>query len=57
MVNEDIKNGIYKESLYTTLHDLKLFQDFLYCNFKICIDYENMRPVSPCKTSCICQDP
>ena len=45
MVNEDIKNGIYKKTTYTTLHDLKLFQDFLYRNFKDCKDYEKMRPV------------
>ena len=30
MVNEGIKNGIYKETTDTTLHELKLFQDFLY---------------------------
>ena len=29
MVNEGIKNGIYKETTDTTLHDLKLIQDFL----------------------------
>ena len=38
MVNEGIKNGIYKETTDTTLHDLKLFQDFLYRNFK---DYKD----------------
>ena len=46
MVKEDIKNGIYKETTDTTLHDLKLFQDFLYRNFKDYKDYEKMRPVS-----------
>ena len=46
MVNEGIKNGIYKETTDTTLHDLKLFQDFLYRNFKDYKDYEKMRPVS-----------
>ena len=40
MVNEGIKNGIYKETTYTTLHDLKLFQDFLYHNFK---DYKDKK--------------
>ena len=37
-VNDDIKNGIYKETIDTSLYDLKLFQDFLYRNFK---DYKN----------------
>ena len=46
MVNEGIKNGIYKETTDTTLHDLKLFEDFLYRNFKDYEDYEKMRPVS-----------
>ena len=46
MVKEGIKNGIYKETTDTTLHDLKLFQDFLYCNFKDFKDCEKMRPVS-----------
>ena len=32
MVNEGIKNGIFKETTDTTLHDLKLFPDFLYRN-------------------------
>ena len=45
MVNEGIKNGIYKETTNTILHDLKLFQDFLYRNFKDYKDYEKMRPV------------
>ena len=38
IVNDDIKNGIYKETIDTSLYDLKLFQDFLYRNFK---DYKN----------------
>ena len=46
MVKERIKNGIYKETTDTTLHDLKLFQDFLYSNFKDYKDYEKMRPFS-----------
>ena len=46
MVKEGLKNGIYKETTDTTLHDLKLFQDFLYLNFKDYKDYEKMRPVS-----------
>ena len=41
-----IKNGIYKKAMDTTLHDLKLFQDFLYRNFKNYKDYEKMRSVS-----------
>ena len=41
MLNEGIKNGIY-----TTLHDLKLFLDFLYRNFKDYKDYKEMRPAS-----------
>ena len=46
MVKEGIENGIYKETTDTTLHDLKLFQDFLYRNVKDYKDYEKMRPVS-----------
>ena len=46
MVNENIKYSIYKETIDTTLHDLKLFQDFLYRNFKYYKDYEKIRPVS-----------
>ena len=48
MVNEGIKKGIYKETTDTTLHDLKLFQDSLYCNFKDYKDYQKMRAVSNC---------
>ena len=46
MINEGIKNGIYKETTDTTLQDLKLFQDFLYHNFKDYKDFKKMRPVS-----------
>ena len=46
MAKEGIKNGIYKETTDTTSHYLKLFQDFLYCNFKDYKDYEKIRPVS-----------
>ena len=46
MVKEGIKNGIYKETTDTSLHDLKLFQVFLYRNFKDYKDYEKIRPVS-----------
>ena len=46
MVKEVIKSGIYKETTCTALHDLKLFQDFLYRNFKDYKDYEKMIPVS-----------
>ena len=48
MVNEGIENGIYMETTDTTLHDLKLFQVSLYCNFLDYKDYEKMRPVSNC---------
>ena len=48
MVNEGIKNGIYKETTDTTLHEPKLFQDFLYRNFKDYKDYTKMEPVSSC---------
>ena len=41
MLNEGIKN-----SIYTTLHDLKLFLDFLYRIFKDYKDYKEMRPAS-----------
>ena len=41
-----VNEGIYKETIDTTLHDLKLFQDFLYRNFKDYKDYEKMRPFS-----------
>ena len=33
---------------YTTLHEPKLFQDFLYLNFKDYKDYKKMKPVSNC---------
>ena len=46
MVRGGIKDGIYKETTDTILHDLKLFQDFPYRNFKDYKDYEIMRPVS-----------
>ena len=43
MVKEGIKNNIYKETTDTTLPDLKLFQHFLYRNFKDYKDYKKMR--------------
>ena len=46
MVKEGIESIVYKETTDTTLHDLKLFQDFLYCNFKDYKNYRKMRPVS-----------
>ena len=46
MINGGVKNGIYKETAGTTLHDLKLLQDFLYRNFRDYKDYEKMRRVS-----------
>ena len=43
-VNEGIKNAIYKETTYTILHDLKLFQDFIYRkDYK---EYEKITTVS-----------
>ena len=47
-VKEGIKNGIYKETTNTTLHDPKLFQDFLCRNFNDYKDYEKIRLVSNC---------
>ena len=46
IVNEGIKNVICKEITDTVFYDLKLFQDFLYRNFKDYKYYEKMRPVS-----------
>ena len=46
MVKEGTKNGIYKETTDTILHDLKLFKDFLYHNFKDYENYEKLRLVS-----------
>ena len=48
MINEVIKNGIYKKTTDATLHDLKLFQDLLCRNFKHYKDYEKVRPVCNC---------
>ena len=45
MVKEGIKKGMYKETTDATLHDFKLFQEFLYCDYKDYKDYEKMRPV------------
>ena len=46
MVNEGIKNGIYKETIDSTLHDRKLFQNFIQRNIKDYKDYEKRRPIS-----------
>ena len=47
MIGDGIKQGIYFPTVYTTLSDLKKFQDFLRQNFKGKYDrYEDMRPVS-----------
>ena len=46
MVNEGIKNIVFKETTDTILHDLKLFQGFLYRNYKNYKGYEKMRLVS-----------
>ena len=45
MLKEGIKKGMYKETTDTTLLDFKLFQEFLYCDYKDYKDYEKMRPV------------
>ena len=46
MVNEGIKNIVFKETTDTILHDLKLFEGFLYRNCKNYKGYEKMRLVS-----------
>ena len=46
MVNEGIKNIVFKETTDTILHDLKLFEGFLYRNYKNYKGYEKMRLVS-----------
>ena len=33
MINDGIRDGIYKVTEDNTLDDLKVFRSFLYCNF------------------------
>ena len=42
MVEDGIKNGIYKVAEDKTLKDLKLFKSFLYRNFRKYEHYEEM---------------
>ena len=46
MVDDDIKNGIYKVAEDNTLKDLKLLKSFLCINFRKCEGYEKMPPKS-----------
>ena len=46
MVEDGIKNGIYKVAEDNTLKDLKLFNSFLYRNFRKYEHYEEMLPKS-----------
>ena len=46
MVDNDIKNSIYKVAEDNTLKDLKLLKSFLRRNFRKCEGYEKMLPKS-----------
>ena len=46
MVDDDIKNGIYKVAEDNTLKYLKLLKSFLCRNFRKCEGYEKMLPKS-----------
>ena len=46
MVDDGIKNGIYKVAEDNTIKDLKLFKSFLYRNFRKYELYEEMSPKS-----------
>ena len=46
LVDNGIKNGIYKRAENNTLKDLKLFKSFLYRNFRKYEHYEEMVPKS-----------
>ena len=46
MVDDGIKNGIYKVAEDNTLKDLKLFNNFVYRNFRKYEHYEEMPPKS-----------
>ena len=51
MVDDGIKNGIYKVAEDNTIKDLKLFKSFLYRNFRKYELYEEMPPKSQNLTS------
>ena len=46
MIDDGIKNGIYKVAEDNTIKDLKLFKSFLYRNFRKYELYEEMPPKS-----------
>ena len=46
MIDDGIKNKIYEQRADSTLKDLKIFQDFLYKNFKDYENYDDTRYVS-----------
>ena len=46
MVNDGMKEGVYKDATDTTIEDLKKFKNFLYRNFKNYEKYENLIPTS-----------
>ena len=46
MIDDGIKNGVYKTTIDKTLADLKTFKDFLYRNFKKYKKYKDMIPTS-----------
>ena len=46
MIDEGIENGIYIVTEDKMLEDLKLFRNFIYCNFKKYEHYEKMLPTS-----------
>ena len=46
MIDDGIKNGIYKVAKDNTIKDLKLFKSFLYRNFRKYELYEEMPPKS-----------
>ena len=46
MVDNDIKNGIFKIAQDNTLKDVELFKSFLYRNFRKSGHYEEMLPKS-----------
>ena len=46
VIYDGITNKIHEETTDNTLKDLKIFEEFLYRNFKDYENYDNMRPVS-----------
>ncbi|XP_066917454.1 uncharacterized protein [Clytia hemisphaerica] len=46
MIDDGIKNNKYEPTTDETLHDLKLFRDFIYRNFQKHKDYQKMFPTS-----------